>query len=199
MRHEQEILAAIDIEGVIKTNGLEEHQNRPFLILEDFSGDSVKSLFNSGALNIEACLRIAIKLSDILANLHKCDVIHRDINPHNILFVPKTGEVKLIDFGISSRLSESNEDRPDLPEGTMAYMSPEQTGRVNSPVDHRTDFYSLGVTLYQVLTGELPFNSTDTLELIHMHIAQVPTEPIKLKPKLPISDRVGDRKFSARA
>ena len=185
LRHEHEILSALDIDGVIKTYGLEEHQNRPFLILEDFSGGSVKSLFDSNALNLDACLRLAIKLSDILANLYKYDVVHRDINPNNILFVPETGEVKLIDFGISSRLSESNEGRPDLPEGTMAYISPEQTGRVNSPVDHRTDFYSLGVTFYQILTGELPFQSTDSLELIHMHLAQTPTEPIKLKPKLP--------------
>ena len=111
-------------------------------------------------------------------------VIHRDIKPHNILINPKTEEVKITDFGISAILTHENDEiyNPDFIIGTLAYMSPEQTGRMNRTVDYRTDLYSFGVTLYEMLTGSLPFKSHDPMELIHSHIAIMPEPPAKLDP-----------------
>ena len=122
---------------------------------------------------------MGINLAQILGELHAQQIIHKDIKPHNILIDPDSGEAKLIDFSISSRLDKENPtlSNPNLLEGTLAYMSPEQTGRMNRAVDYRTDFYSLGVTLYEMLTGILPFQAVDPMELIHSHIAKTPAAP----------------------
>ena len=110
-----------------------------------------------------------------------------DLNPSNIILNQNTGKLKLIDFGISTTLSReiSTFRNPNVLEGTLAYISPEQTGRMNRAIDYRTDFYSLGVTFYELLTGQLPFPSNDVLELVHCHIAKQPTPPQELKPEIP--------------
>ena len=117
-----------------------------------------------------------------MAAIHTANVIHKDINPSNIILNPITGQLKIIDFGISTLVTPSNPTlkNPDVLEGTLAYISPEQTGRMNRSLDYRTDFYSLGVTFYELLTGKLPFETNDALELVHCHIAQRPIPPHQL-------------------
>ncbi|HEY9298490.1 MAG TPA: AAA family ATPase, partial [Phormidium sp.] len=144
-------------------------------------------LAEQNKLKVIDFLNIAFQLSEILGNLHKNHIIHKDIKPHNILISSETAEVRIIDFSIASRLERENQtiSNPNLLEGTLAYMSPEQTGRMNRSLDYRTDFYSLGVTFYKMLTGELPFLATEPLEFVHCHIAKVPVPPHHLNPEIP--------------
>ena len=132
-------------------------------------------------------LRIGVAVSDALAEIHGAHVIHKDLNPANILYLSETGQVRIIDFGASIVVSRENPviQNPHHLEGTLAYMSPEQTGRMNRLLDYRTDFYSLGVTLYELLVGETPFKGDDPLELIHCHIASPPVPPHELAPFVP--------------
>jgi PAS domain S-box-containing protein len=128
-------------------------------------------------------LRLAIAITDTLGKIHAAHVIHKDINPGNIVFNPKTGVVKIIDFGIATRFSRTNPTFKSLHllEGTPAYLSLEQTGRMNRMLDYRTDFYSLGATFYELLTGQLPFPTEDLLELVHCHIATPPIPPHEVR------------------
>ncbi len=118
---------------------------------------------------------------EILGEIHANNIIHKDINPANILFHPETGEIKIIDFGISTVFSRETPTlkNPNVLEGTIAYMSPEQTGRMNRALDYRTDFYSLGVTFYEILTQKVPFDSEDAMELVHRHRTSLQTSPPK--------------------
>ncbi|NMG11674.1 serine/threonine-protein kinase, partial [Brasilonema sp. UFV-L1] len=191
LRHEYKILQALEIEGIIKPLALESYQNGLALILSDFEGEPLKNFINGQnfnfSLNLSKFLQIAIQLSSTLAQLHQNNIIHKDIKPHNILINAKTGQVEIIDFSISSRLSSENQtaNDPNLLEGTLAYMSPEQTGRMNRLIDYRSDFYSLGVTFYEMLTGQLPFQAADPLELVHCHIARTAVPPKELNPEIP--------------
>lgn len=174
--------------GVIKVYALETYQNRPTLILEDIGGESFKNFMQSRQLQLTESLKVAIQVISALINLHNNNIIHKDIKPKNIIINPQTGEVKITDFGIASRLSKENPflSNPNSLEGTIAYISPEQTGRMNRVIDYRTDLYSFGVTFYELLTGQLPFQATDPLELIHCHIAVTPIAPHKLQPEIPL-------------
>ena len=129
----------------------------------------------------------AAYLEDSLSSEILKVIVHKDINPNNIVFNEETGELRLIDFGIASRLPRENEDAksPGLLEGTLRYISPEQTGRMNRSIDHRSDLYSLGVTFYEMLTGEAPFRAGDAIELVHCHLAKEAVPPIELRPDLP--------------
>ncbi len=128
-----------------------------------------------------------MRIADLLGAIHAGNIIHKDINPSNIVYNPTTGQVKIIDFGISTVLSRENPtlSNPNVLEGTLAYMSPEQTGRMNREIDYRTDFYSLGATFYELLTGRLPFDTGDAMELVHCHIAKVPVPPHEVNPQIP--------------
>ncbi|NJM69193.1 MAG: AAA family ATPase [Scytonema sp. RU_4_4] len=194
LRHEYKILQPLEIEGIVKPLALESYQNGLALILSDFGGEPLKNFINAQNLNLSDFLQIAIQLSSTLAQLHQNNILHKDIKPHNILVNAKTGQVEIIDFSISSCLSRENQiiSNPNLLEGTLPYMSPEQTGRMNRSIDYRTDFYSLGVTFYEMLTGQLPFQATDPLELVHCHIAQTAVTPKELNPEIPqaVSDIV---------
>ncbi|MEW6493790.1 MAG: AAA family ATPase [Cyanobacteriota bacterium] len=187
LRHEYKILQTLDIEGIVKPLSLENTSHGLALILSDFGGETLKTFLNHQNLELNQFLLIAIQLSSTLAQLHEHHVIHKDIKPQNILINPKTRQVKIIDFSISSCLSRENQtiSNPQQLEGTLAYMSPEQTGRMNRSIDYRTDFYSLGVTFYEMLTGELPFHPNDPLEIVHCHIAKTPRLPNELKPEIP--------------
>ena len=186
-RKEYEILKSLNLSGVTKAYGLEKYQNGLVIILEDFGGASLKTLIASEKFTILGFLRLAIKVAESLGEIHSANIIHKDINPSNIIFNQTTGELKIIDFSISSVLSrESHQlENSKLLEGTLAYISPEQTGRMNSPIDYRTDFYSLGVTFYELLTQQLPFNNTDAMELVHAHIAKQPKPPHEINPEIP--------------
>jgi PAS domain S-box-containing protein len=165
---------------IVQTYSLEAYQNGYVLVMEDFGGISLKNYFTSDQTRHipsgEEFLEIAIALCNTLDVLYQNRVIHKDIKPANILINPETKQVKLIDFSIASLLPQETQTliNPNVLEGTLAYISPEQTGRMNRGIDYRTDFYSLGVTFYELLTGELPFQSNDPMELVHSHIAKLP-------------------------
>ncbi|MDJ0508598.1 MAG: AAA family ATPase [Crocosphaera sp.] len=186
-KQEYKILNRLESPAVIKTYGMEAYQNTLMIILEDFGGISLEKLRQKQKLTLVNFLKIAIKISEGLAAVHDLDIIHKDINPSNIIVCPNTQLVKLIDFGISTQLKSEDSYlfNPNLIEGTLAYMSPEQTGRMNRKIDYHTDFYSLGVTFYEMLTGSLPFNSDDALELVYFHIAKTPIPPHDINPEIP--------------
>ncbi len=194
LRHEYRILTLLTNPGVIKTLALEKQNNRLSLVLEDFGGESLRELLKKRQLDIPEFLKIAINLTSALEVVHQHHVIHKDIKPSNIVVNLDTDEVKIIDFGLSTLLSNENQTvyNPNKLEGSLAYISPEQTGRMNRSIDYRTDFYSLGVTFYELLIGSLPFQTNDPMELVHCHIAKQPTPPHELNPDVPpvLSDLV---------
>ena len=187
LKHEYKITENLDIDNVVKILRLETEQNRLILVLEDFGGQSLKQTLSSDNLRLLKFLTIAVQLAKALVSLHSHQIIHKDIKADNIIINSKTGEVKLTDFSIASKLSNEKLQltNPNQLEGTLTYMSPEQTGRMNRFLDYRTDFYSLGVTFYEMLTGKLPFQSNDPLELIHSHIAKKPVPIQELNPEVP--------------
>ncbi len=187
LKQEYEISKFLDLKGAIKAYELEKFENKLFLVLEDFGGKDLNEFLASQTLNVRDVLNIGIQLADVLEQLHGNHIIHKDIKPQNIIIHPVTKQVKLSDFSIASRLNREHQAiaNPNSLQGTLAYMSPEQTGRMNRAIDYRSDFYSLGVTFYQMLTGQLPFLTNDPLELIHAHIAKQPLPPHQLNPEIP--------------
>ncbi|MEG4106376.1 AAA family ATPase [Microcoleus sp. S13_C5] len=194
-RNQYTIAKNIENSGIVKHLSLEVYRNGFALVMEDFGGISLAEYISNDAgylkdkitNNLEEFLQIAIKICSCLEAIYNSQVIHKDIKPQNIIINPKTQEVKIIDFSISSLLPRENPEikTPNILEGTLAYMSPEQTGRMNRGIDYRTDFYSLGVTFYELLTGQLPFQSNEPMELVHSHIARQPIHPIALNPAIP--------------
>ncbi|MEG3861569.1 trifunctional serine/threonine-protein kinase/ATP-binding protein/sensor histidine kinase [Microcoleus sp. herbarium12] len=181
--HEYEIIKNLNISGIVKLYQLEKYNHVPVLVLEDFGGISLKQFIENNQLELQQFLQIGIKLAETVGKLHEQHIIHKDIKPSNIIINVETGDVKIADFAIASLLPGENPalGHPTLLEGTLAYMSPEQTGRMNRAIDYRTDFYSLGVTFYEILCGELPFNATDPMELVHCHIAKTPVSPCEIR------------------
>ncbi|MGM0580322.1 MAG: trifunctional serine/threonine-protein kinase/ATP-binding protein/SpoIIE family protein phosphatase [Bacteroidota bacterium] len=156
------------------------------LVLEYVPGLPLAQVFTK-PIGIAEFLNIAIQCSTLLGSLHQKHIIHKDINSNNILYDNRNKKVSIIDFNISSEINlKSNHlENPDRLEGTLQYISPEQTGRVNRIIDYRSDLYSLGITLYELLCGSLPFETDDSLELIHFHIAKKPVAPHKLNKNIP--------------
>jgi len=157
------------------------------LVFEDVDGMSLRELVTSGTLSFEDKLFIASELCLALQSIHDEGIIHRDINPSNIIYSAQNNEIKLIDFGLatySSREYPESASASNLT-GTLPYISPEQTGRVNRVVDYRTDLYSLGATLFELFCGTPPFNSSDPLELIHFQIARTPPALKEVNPNTP--------------
>jgi predicted ATPase/serine phosphatase RsbU (regulator of sigma subunit)/tRNA A-37 threonylcarbamoyl transferase component Bud32 len=193
-RQEYEITHELDLAGVIKAYALEKYQNTLVIVFQDFGAESLKQLIANRPLTVEEFLPIAIQIADSLGKIHAANLIHKDINPSNIVVNHETKQLKIIDFGIASRLPRENPTlkNPEQLEGTLAYISPEQTGRINRSMDYRTDLYSLGVTFYEMLTGQLPFTATDAMELVHCHIAKTPAPVAEINPDVPpiISDIV---------
>ncbi len=193
-KQEYEILCSLNLDGIVRAYGLQKYRNTLVMFLEDFGGESLRILMSQQPFALKDFLLIAIQTAESLGNIHAAHIIHKDINPSNIVFNPETQQLKIIDFGISTVLSRENPTLKNVNslEGTLGYMSPEQTGRMNRSLDYRTDFYSLGVTFYQLLTGRLPFETTDPLELVHCHLALTPIPPNQLNPEIPkaVSDIV---------
>lgn len=189
LRHEYQILQSLQIEGVIQPLALESTPNGVAIILQDFPGDTLKNIISKDNLELKIFLQIAIQLAAILYQVHQNNIIHKNIQPDNILINPDTYQIKIIEFAHASRLPRENQtvNHLNLLEGSLAYISPEQTGRMNRAIDYRTDFYSLGVTLYEMLTSKLPFVADDPLELVHSHIAKTPVPPHELKPQIPLT------------
>jgi PAS domain S-box-containing protein len=194
-RHQYTLAKSLNLPGVVQPYSLENYRNSLVLVLED-SGISLKDemkRWSNGRMGettdgIQAFLHIAQQISQILEGLYDHRIIHKDIKPENLLIHPTTQQVKLTDFSIASRLPKQKQElqHPDVLQGTLLYMSPEQTGRMNRGIDYRSDFYSLGITFYYLLTGQLPFTSQDPMELVHYHLAKTPTPPIELVPTIPL-------------
>ncbi|MEG5030126.1 AAA family ATPase [Microcoleus sp. AT8-B1] len=196
-RNQFVITKNLEIPGTVKAYSLETYHNHYALVMEDFGGISLNSYLASlvfaskeplEGLPINEFLPIAIQIANSLDGLYRHHVIHKDLKPANILINPVSKQVKLIDFSIASLLPRQTQEiqNPNLLEGTLPYISPEQTGRMNRGIDYRTDFYSLGVTFYELLTRQLPFQSEDPIELVHCHLAKQPIPLHHLNKSVPL-------------
>lgn len=193
LQHKYNMGKDLDLPHIIKTLALEPYQNSSALISADCGGvslaDYLKQVgaFGSQPQTLIAFLQIAIQLTDALDGLYRQRIIHKDIKPANILIHPQTQQIQLIDFSISSLLPKETQEikSANMLIGTLAYMAPEQTGRMNRGIDYRSDFYALGVTCYELLTGQLPFVTTDPMELVHCHLAKPPVPIDRINPNIP--------------
>ncbi|HEV3364254.1 MAG TPA: AAA family ATPase, partial [Acidimicrobiia bacterium] len=187
LAHEHRIVEGLPLEGIVRPLRIERFKHRIGLILEDSGGSSLRSMIGPTGLDTETFLRVAIPLVRTLGHLHDADVIHKDLNPSNIVVDDALSTVQITDFGIASRLPRVHRDAApaDRLEGTLPYLSPEQTGRMNRAVDHRSDFYALGATFYETLTGRPPFTADDAMELVHCHLAVRPVPPQEVNPSVP--------------
>ena len=178
LKHEHALRDNLHPDWAARPLALSEHDGRSLLVLADPGGEPLSSLLGK-PWEIGAFLRVAIGMAGALGRVHAEGLVHKDVKPDHVLVDPSTGAAWLTGFGITSRLARERQ-APDLPEtiaGTLAYMAPEQTGRMNRSVDARSDLYALGVTLYEMLTGMLPFAASDPMEWIHCHIARQPVPP----------------------
>jgi PAS domain S-box-containing protein len=176
--HAYSLKEELDSDWAARPIAIARHWDRTVLVMEDPGGLPLDQLLGQ-RLDLALSLRIAVSLSSAIGHLHGRGIIHKDIKPAHVLAIPNTGRCWLMGFGISSRLPRERQS-PEPPEsiaGTLAYMAPEQTGRMNRSVDSRSDLYSLGVLLYEMLTGSLPFTATDPMEWVHCHIARQPVPP----------------------
>jgi serine/threonine protein kinase len=178
LEHEYALKAELDAGWAARPVVLTHHNHRRTLVLEDHGGAPLDLLLGR-PLNVSHFLRIAIPLAGALRQVHERGLIHKDIKPANILVDAVSGRVWLTGFGIASRLPREHQAPapPEVIAGTLAYMAPEQTGRMNRSVDSRSDLYALGVTFYEMLTGQLPFTAADPMEWVHCHIARRPAPP----------------------
>ncbi len=187
LQHEYQILKQLDLSGIVHVYDLIKLQDKLVLVLEDIDGLPLEQYLAKGPLDLSTFFKIAIQIVDAIGELHLQQIIHKDINPNNIIINGKTFTVKLADFSVSSELIQESHEHHSLIdlEGTLPYISPEQTGRMNRAVDYRSDFYSLGITFYEMLTGRLPFKSEDALELVHFHLTLMPAPVTTINPAIP--------------
>ncbi len=192
LKHEHAVLRAFEVPGVIRALGLEELDRKPVLVLEAWGDTSLARVLDQGPLPLGVALRLGAALSRSLGEVHRRGLLHRDIKPHNVLVDAERTHTCLIDFGLATWWTPqlAAQRSPEAVSGTLAYMAPEQTGRMNRAPDARADLYALGATLYQMLTGALPFEATDALELIHAHIARAPVPPHERAPERSIPEAV---------
>src|SRR6266446_5389611 len=165
---------------------LTEHQGRTTLVLEDPGGEPLDGLLRA-PMELGLFLRLAVGLASALRELHAQGIIHKDVKPANALVDTATGRTWLMGFGIVSRLRRERQapESPEVIAGSLPYMSPEQTGRMNRSIDSRSDLYAAGVTLYEMLTGGLPFTASDPMEWVHCHIARRPAPPAERREDVP--------------
>ena len=186
IEHEYSLHSELNSAWAVRPLALSEYLGQPALILEDPGGETLDRLLTE-PMEIALFLRFAAGLATALGGVHESGLIHKDIKPANVLVNPATGEVRLLGFGIASRLPRERQAAgpPEFIAGTLPYMAPEQTGRMNRSIDSRSDLYALGVTLYEMLTGTLPFAATDPMELVHSHIARQPVPPGEWLARIP--------------
>jgi PAS domain S-box-containing protein len=188
LKHEYELLAGMDCAGTPRPYALIEEADKTLVLVhEDIGGDLLDSLIDGQPCPLTVFFPLALSLVETLECLHRVKVVHRNIRPLSILRNPSNGRVQLIDFTRASRLDREQVPltSPDKLEGSLPYLAPEQTGRMNRAVDYRADFYALGVTFYELLTGQKPFVAKDALEMVHAHLARPPRPPQSLVASLP--------------
>jgi predicted ATPase len=178
LAHEYSLKDELDGAWAVRPLELVREQDRTLLLLEDPGGEPL-DLSLGAPMEVGSFLRLAIAIAEALGNVHAAGLLHKDIKPANFLVDSATGAVRLTGFGIASRLPRERQppEPPEVIAGTLAYMAPEQTGRMNRSIDSRSDLYACGVTFYQMLTGSLPFAAGDPMEWIHCHIARQATPP----------------------
>ncbi len=176
--HEYSFRDELDNTWAVRPIELVQDRGQTVLVLEDHGGELLKGLVGM-PMEIGRFLRIAVGIAAALGKLHRQSLIHKDIKPANILVNTTNDEVRLTGFRVASRLARERQsvEAPEVIGGTLAYMAPEQTGRMNRSIDSRSDLYSFGVTLYEMLTGSLPFTASDPMEWVHCHIARKPVPP----------------------
>jgi len=186
LQNEYDISHALDFQGIRPALHLGNFKQNPALFLKYAEGQSLQTF--SQELSLSNILQLGIQLAEKLNYIHQKNIIHKDINPNNIIINPNNQEVTIIDFGIASRISQKQYHlgNPQYLEGTLRYISPEQTGRINKVVDYRTDLYSLGIVLYELLIGHVPFDLDDPMELVHAHITTLPAPIQKIRPDIPL-------------
>ena len=186
LEHEYALAAELDPRWAVRPLGLERYGGRPVLVLEDPGGEPLARLLGK-PMEVGAFLRLAISVARAVGSLHAAGLIHKDIKPANTLFNSATGDVWLTGFGIASRLRRERQspEPPEIIAGTLAYMAPEQTGRMNRSIDSRSDLYAFGIMLYEMLTGGLPFSASDPMEWVHCHVARQPVPPSERSPGVP--------------
>src|SRR5262245_23902642 len=186
LEHEYALRVALDPAWAVQPLALTQHQGRPVLVLEDPGGEPL-TRFLDRPLALPQGLRLAIGLAVALGQLHGRGLIHKDVKPAHVFVNEATGQVWLMGFGIASPLPRERQapEPPEVIAGTLAYMAPEQTGRMNRSIDARSDLYALGVTLYELLTGTLPFTASEPMEWVHCHIARQPVPPAERYKEIP--------------
>ena len=187
MRHEHEITQALEIDGVLMSEELVQCENGWVLILENTEGLPLRKLMDAARFDLLDSLKVAVSLIGILKEVHRQGILHKMINPFNIFLDPASGNIKLSGFGLATRLPKENLTTlsPQLSGETLPYISPEQSGRMNRPLDYRSEFYSLGVTLYELFSGRVPYYSREAMEIIHSHIARQPVPLDQKAPQVP--------------
>ena len=187
LRHEFEVCSQFDSNRIIKVRQLGKYSGGYVLVYEHFNAMTLRGFLATRKLSLDMFFTVAIGIVEAIGQVHRRKITHNNISSGSILIHPDTLQSKLTDFHIASMLeSESNQQwTPGARAWSLAYISPEQTGRMNRPIDYRTDFYSLGAVLYEMLVGWLPFQSDDQMEMVHAHIAKMPARPHELNPAIP--------------
>ena len=186
LAHEYELRDDLEDAWAVRPLALLSARGRTVLLLEDPGGEPLERLID-GPMEAERFLRLAIGIVAALGEAHQRGLVHKDVKPANILVNCAGGRTRLTGFGIASRLPRERQtpEPPEFIAGTLAYMAPEQTGRMNRSIDFRSDLYALGVTFYQMITGRLPFNAADPMEWVHCHIARKPVAPAERLKAIP--------------
>ncbi|NEQ41561.1 MAG: protein kinase, partial [Okeania sp. SIO3I5] len=197
-RNQYIITRHLEHPAIIQPLALERYGNSYALVMPDSGAIALFEYWQNLEQSLSNFLKIAMQLAEALHYLGIQRIIHKDIKPANILIHPESKQIQLIDFSISTLLPKEQQQliSPNVLEGSLGYISPEQTGRMNRGIDYRTDFYSLGVTFFELLTGQLPFKSSDPMELVHCHIAKTPPNPPNSQVPTPLVDIV--RKLMAK-
>ncbi len=180
-------LTDANVRGIVPVLELDIEKHPPRIIFEDVGGQTLQHRLRDGGLSLAQVVALGARLADTLSEVHRQHLVHKDVKPTNVLVSANAEEAWLLDFGVASSLDTDFQQAGVLErlEGSLPYMSPEQTGRVSRPVDPRSDLYSLGVTLYEAATGQLPFPGRDPVEIIHGHVARAPQAPATIAPAVP--------------
>ena len=186
IEHEYSLAADLHPAWAARPLALTRHQGRTVLVLDDPGGEPLDRLLGK-PMEVGAFLRLAVSIARAIGHVHDAGLIHKDVKPGNVLVAAASGEVRFTGFGIASRMRRERAAPapPEVIAGTLAYIAPEQTGRMNRSLDSRSDLYGLGVTLYEMLTGSLPFSASDPMEWIHCHIARRPGPPAERRKEVP--------------